>query len=148
LARPVGKRVAALRVALSFRRKIAAMRWVILVCVCLGAGGCGATPSDLAFGLGGAGVASVAILHRSPFDALWSLATGRDCSVVRLDKGESWCRPEEPPPEEPIFCTRSLGTVDCWREPAALPGHPRGVADGPRTLTPVQEADRTRRWGL
>jgi hypothetical protein len=108
--------------------------------------GCGATPTDLATGLGGAGVASIAVLHRSPFDAIYSALSGKDCSVVRLDNGQSYCRPQEPRPPPQPFCTRSLGVVDCWKDRAAVPGHPTGVADGPDTLTPAQEANRTRRW--
>jgi hypothetical protein len=47
----------------------------------------------------------------------------------------------------PEFCTRSLGTADCWTNPDALNGQPvRGIADGPTVLTPAQEAWRTRRW--
>ena len=120
------------------------MRWMILLP--LFAAGCGATPVDVLSTVGGVGVASVVIIHRTPFDAAWSMFTGQDCSAVRLDRGETYCRPEEPPPTEPVFCTRSLARVDCWQEPDALPGHPRGVADGRYTLTPEQEADRTRRW--
>jgi hypothetical protein len=71
--------------------------------------------------------------------------TARDCSAVRLDRGKSYCRPAEPPPEPPPYCTRSLGVADCWADPA---GHPRELGDGPRTLTPTQETDRTRRWPL
>ena len=66
--------------------------------------------------------------------------------MVRLDQGKSYCRPVEPPPEPPPYCTRSLGVADCWRDPASLPDHPPEMADGPRTLTPAQEADRTRGW--
>ncbi len=97
-------------------------------------------------GVAALGVGSIAVIHRSPFDALYSIASGRDCSIVRLDEGKSYCRPIEPPPEPPSYCTRSLGVVDCWRDPAALPDRPREVGDGPRTLTPAQDADRTRGW--
>jgi hypothetical protein len=92
------------------------------------------------------GVASITIFHRTLVDMVVSVATGRDCSVVNLDRGERYCRPQELPPEPPEFCTRSLGVVDCWANPAKLPGHPREVADGPRTLTAEQEADRTAWW--
>ncbi|WP_428487828.1 hypothetical protein [Rhodopila sp.] len=91
-------------------------------------------------------VGTVPVIGRSPFDAVYSLATGRDCSVVRLDQGKSYCRPIDPPPESPAFCTRSLGTVNCWSDPATLPDHPMPVADGPSFLTPEQEAYRLRRW--
>jgi len=85
----------------------------------------------------------VAVIHRTPFDALWSLVTGRDCSAVRLDQGKSYCRPVEPPPEPQPYCTASLGVVDCW---ANAVGQPPEVSAGPGTLTPAQEANRTRGW--
>ncbi len=103
--------------------------------------------SDTSGAVLGAGLplASVAIIQRTPPDAIYSLITGKDCSVVRLDQGKSYCRPVEPPPEPPPFCTRSLGRVDCWQAPGTVPGDHRGVGDSPG-LTPEQEANRTRRW--
>ena len=94
----------------------------------------------------GVTVGSFAVIQRSPFDALYSILSGKDCSLVRLDQGKSYCRPMEPLPEAPPYCTRSLGVSDCWRDPASLPDQPPQVVDGPRTLTPAQEADRTRSW--
>jgi hypothetical protein len=90
--------------------------------------------------------ASVVVFQRAIPDLLISGVIGRDCSVVRLAQGTSYCKPEEPPPAVPEFCTRSLGVVDCWADPAALSDQPHEVADGPRVLTPAQEADRTKRW--
>ncbi|MSP03323.1 MAG: hypothetical protein EXR07_20110 [Acetobacteraceae bacterium] len=94
----------------------------------------------------GIAVGSIVIFHRSPADMLVSVVTGRDCSIVHLDKGERYCRPREQPPEVPVFCTRSLGVADCWAEPAKLPNAPREIADGPRPLTREQEADRAKWW--
>lgn len=93
-----------------------------------------------------ANAASVVVFARSIPDLVISTVTGRDCSVVRLDQGKPYCRPQEPPPEQPTYCTHSLGVVDCWINPEALPGSPPQVADGPSVLTPAQEAYRTRRW--
>ncbi len=107
---------------------------------------CGATPEQAATIGVGVTVGSIAVIQRSPLDALYSIVSGRDCSVVRWDEGKSYCRPREPPPEPPSYCTRSLWVIDCWRDPANLSDKPREVGDGPRTLTPLQEADRTRRW--
>ena len=108
-----------------------------LLCACDPAGAGVAT----AIGLG-----SVAVIGRTPVDAAVSVASGRDCSVVRLDRGQSYCRPEEPPPPPQPYCTRSLGAVDCWRAPPLALPMPRGVADGRTALTEAQEAHRTRRW--
>lgn len=108
--------------------------------------GCSPTDGMVVTVGAGVGVISIVTIQRSPLDALYSLVTGRDCSIVRLDQGKTYCRPVEPPPETPEYCTRGLGSVNCWQDPATVPGHPRGVADGPSGLTPQQEADRVRTW--
>ncbi len=76
-----------------------------------------------------AGGASVILTGRTPVDHVVSWATGADCSVVRLERREPYCAQPTPPAPVP-FCTRSLGAVDCWTAPGAVPG--RGVADPPR----------------
>ena len=93
-------------------------------------------------------VASLPVIQRTPFDAAWSAATGQDCSIVHWDKGLGYCRPPEPPPEPPPFCSRSLGYVDCWRDPAKLTNRPHELAAGPRELTEAQEDRRLRRWRI
>jgi len=108
--------------------------------------GCGWSDNLVAVAAMGANVGAVAAIQRTPTDAVYSWWTGRDCSVVRLDQGKSYCRAVEPKPEAPVFCTRGLGSVNCWQNPDMVPGHPRGVADGPAVLTAEQEADRVRQW--
>jgi hypothetical protein len=93
----------------------------------------------------GANVASLMTIQRTPADAVYSIITDRDCSVARLDRGESYCRPTLPPPAAPPYCTRSLAAVDCWQDGDSVPGQHRGVADGP-AMTPEQEANRLRGW--
>jgi len=105
-------------------------------------GGCGPEAPVVAV----LSVASIPVFHRTPVDMVVSAATGRDCSVVNLDRGERYCRAKEQPPEKPLFCTRSLGVADCWDDPLKVPNNPREIADGPRSLTPDQESDRTKRW--
>lgn len=118
------------------------LRFAFLLLLAPGLAGCAASA-----GAGAAAeVASVAVLGRSLGDVVVSGVTGRDCSVVRLDKGQSYCRQTLPPPARPPYCTRTLGYVECWANPEVLPGPPREVADGPRTLTAAQERNRTRRW--
>jgi hypothetical protein len=93
-----------------------------------------------------ADIASVVVFQRGLGDLIVSEVTGRDCSVVRLDRGQTYCRPMDPPPQPPPYCTRTLGSAECWISPFPPPSLPSGVADGPSTLTPAQEAYRTRRW--
>ncbi|MGG5808978.1 hypothetical protein [Falsiroseomonas sp. CW058] len=78
------------------------------------------------------GGASVVLTGRTPVDHVASWATGGDCSIVRLERRESWCAPPPAPPAAPPFCTRSLGAVDCWVTPPLGSGPQRGVADPPR----------------
>jgi hypothetical protein len=118
----------------------------LLLLIFLPLAGCGWPDNLIAFVGVGTNVASVTTIQRTPADAVYSWLTGRDCSVVRLDQGKTYCRPVEPPPEPPVYCTRGLGAVNCWADPATVPGHPRGVADGPSGLTAEQEANRVRTW--
>ena len=105
--------------------------------------GCGATPEQVVPAAALFSIGSIVVIQRSPFDALYSVLSGRDCSIVRLDQGKSYCRPIEPPPEPPPYCTRSLAVANCWRDLAHFPNLPPQLADGPQTLTPVQEVNRT-----
>jgi hypothetical protein len=100
------------------------------------------TVVPLTLGLG----ADVAIFHRTVPDLIYSGITGRDCSMVRLDRGESYCRPVDPPVPPQPYCTRSLGMVDCWAQPDRMPNLPPQVAEGPQTLTPEQNRVRLARW--
>lgn len=125
------------------------MRWVLIIGilgVSGGLSGCGVSDNLGAFVGSAFVVGSVTTIGRAPTDAVYSLVTGKDCSVVRLDQGKSYCRPQEPVPPQPEFCTRSLGVVDCWQDAERMSQRYPGVADGPTTLTADQEANRTRRW--
>lgn len=94
----------------------------------------------------GVNVASLTLVGRSVPDILVSGVTGRDCSIVRLDRGMSYCAAREPAPGPPPYCTRSRGSVDCWvTRPGTIP-MVQGVVDGPASLSAAQEADRTARW--
>jgi hypothetical protein len=90
--------------------------------------------------------AGVPLIGRTAPDAVVSTLVGRDCSIVRLDAGKTYCAPEEAAPAAPAICTRSLGVVDCWKNPKDLGAAYTEVADGARALTPAQEAHRTRSW--
>ena len=123
------------------------MRFLILALLVLPLVACGdvawTTPVGAAAGVN---VASVIVLHRSVFDVIWSLASGQDGSIVRLDEGLSYCKPPEPEPPPLPYCTRTLGWVDCWSDPLAFINPPQQVADGAYKLTPAQEKNSTSGW--
>ena len=120
--------------------------FVLLAGAVLPVAGCGMPAELMATGAIAGVVGTVAVFGRSPADVVVSLVSGKDCSIVHWDEGKAYCKPQEPPPPQPPFCTRSLGVVDCWSDPATLQDTPTQVANGPTTLSPTQEADRTKRW--
>jgi hypothetical protein len=73
--------------------------------------------------------ASLVLTGRTPVDHVASWVTGRDCSLVHVERREAWCAPPAAPPAPQAFCTRSLGAVDCWTAPPS--GAARPVADPP-----------------
>lgn len=138
---------APLRTALRRFGLRSAVALLALAAAGFGLAGCDAPAGQVVLPIAAADAASVPVLGRGIGDAVYSAASGKDCSIVRLDRGQSYCKPKEPPPPQQAFCTHSLGVVDCWSNPEALnDGPPRGVADGPTVLTPEQEANRTARW--
>jgi len=92
-----------------------------------------------------ADVASVVVFGRGIADIGVSAISGRDCSIVRLDQGLSYCAARDVLVDPGPFCTRSLGVVDCWINPEALPTPQREVADGPGPSA-AQERYRRARW--
>ena len=86
-----------------------------------------------------ADAASVVVFGRGIVDIGVSAISGRDCSVVRLDRGLTYCAPRDGPVPD-RYCTRTLGSVDCW---AARDAIRPGVADTPipsRTQQNYREA--------
>jgi hypothetical protein len=121
-------------------RRFARLILILLLLPC----GCGPEAPIVAGAMVILSGASLPVFHRTPVDMLVSAASGRDCSIVNLDRGDRYCRASELPPERPLFCTRSLGVPDCWENPERLTNNPREIADGPRALT--AEQNRGRRW--
>ncbi len=112
--------------------------WLLLLAGCGGPGNAVTVAANLAL---------VPVFGRTLPDLIYSGLSGRDCSMVQLEQGRSWCREAEPAPAPPPFCTRSLGTIDCWASEASQPVPARrGVADGPQRLIDSQERHRTRGW--
>ncbi len=92
-----------------------------------------------------AGAASIVLIHRTPIDVAYSLISGRDCSIVNLDRLQDYCRPSEALPLSLPYCTRGLGNVDCWIDPPSDFGRP--VADQP-ALTAEQNARVRGSWSI
>ena len=94
---------------------------------------------------GGVEGASVAVFGRGLLDIGVSAITGRDCSVVRLDRRQTYCAAREQVAGDGPFCTKTLGAIQCWADPAQFAPLPRNVADRPPT-TAEQARQIAARW--
>lgn len=121
------------------------MRPWLLLLVMISISGCGVSLVEPAGALLAASTATIPVFGRSLPDLVVSGLSGRDCSIVRLEQGRSYCRTTDPPIAPDPVCTRSLGTVECWNNPEVFGTPQRGIADAPQP-TAEQEAYRTRRW--
>ncbi len=113
----------------------------LLLLLALPSAACGTKVQGTPAPLIGAGVAagSFVVLQRGPLDAVYSLVTGQDCSLLHLERRGEYCRTVEAAVEPP-FCTRSLGRIDCWTEPRPF-GPQNAVAD-----TPARPPAEPARW--
>lgn len=93
----------------------------------------------------GADAASVTVFGRGIVDGGVSAVTGKNCSIVRLDRGLDYCAPRERLPADPVFCTQTLGSVMCWSNPDAFVQPPHALADTP-PLTSDQSRSVLARW--
>ena len=103
-------------------------------------GGCVAAAA-----VAGVDVASVAVFGRDIVDIGVSAVTGRDCSIVHLDRQQDYCAPHEHVPLAEPFCTRTLADVQCWSNPESFVTLPRQIVDTP-SLTAEQRRQITSRW--
>ncbi len=100
---------------------------VLLLLLLAGLGGCGPgvvalTPVD---------VVTVPVLGRGVTDIANSAASGRDCSVVRLDAGQTYCASRSDLTRPQPICTRTIGVVNCWANPALVPQRQQDVEQTP-----------------
>lgn len=110
--------------------------------------GCGVGPGVGAGIAIGTNIISLATIHKTIPDALVSLVTGRDCSLVNVDRGKAYCRPPLPPPPPPEYCTRTLADVMCWSDPHVIPNQAPALVELPFPLAKaVDEARRAKKSG-
>ncbi len=50
-------------------------------------------------------------------DHVISLASGKNCSTVRVDTGRSYCEEDEIKPSPADYCNNTLGSVTCYDRP-------------------------------
>jgi len=58
-------------------------------------------------------------------DHVLSLASGKNCSIVRKEKGLTYCEEDELKIKQNLYCYRTLANVTCYDRPDTNPGRKR-----------------------
>lgn len=61
--------------------------------------------------------AVVVTTEKTMADHVISLASGKDCSLVRKEQGETYCEEDEVVPHPTLYCYRELAGVTCYDRP-------------------------------
>ena len=88
------------------------MRFIAFLFFILIFGGCGAFP-----GITQIQGVSVIGTDKTIEDHILSFTSGKNCSVVRKEKGLTYCEEDEPKINQNIFCYKTLGSVTCYDRP-------------------------------
>lgn len=78
----------------------------------------------------GVDAASLMLTGGTTLDLVVSLATGKRCTIVRLEQGRTYCREDEPNPKPAVYCYSTLATPDCYREPLPATAHRQPIGPG------------------
>lgn len=63
-----------------------------------------------------------------------SVASGKDCSLVRVERGKTYCKEDEVFPRPEVYCYRELGAVTCYDKPDQRRGDRGRLGDNDHNL--------------
>lgn len=103
------------------------IRPVALLSALILLGGCGLIP-----GIGQVEAVSTMGTSKTFSDHIVSIASGKNCSSVRRERGLTYCEEDEPrPPPVSRHCYRTLGSVTCYDRPDPYAGRLQPVEETP-----------------
>lgn len=86
-----------------------------LVCACLILlSGCGGLAASGVPGVAQVDILTVMGTDKTVVDHLVSASSGKNCSSIRLEKGEYYCEEDEPKVTQNIYCYKTLASVTCY----------------------------------
>ena len=71
--------------------------------------------------------ASTIITDKTLTDHVVSYTTGKNCSAVRVKRGQTYCEEDELNPKTALFCYRTIANVTCYDRPDPYHGRQRKV---------------------
>ena len=89
---------------------------------------------DACAGYGVAEGVSIISTEKSLSDHAVSIYSGKDCSTIRLERGDTYCVEDEVVPKLMVYCYRTLGKVTCYDRPDPHKGRHRRVGNNDHNL--------------
>jgi hypothetical protein len=80
-------------------------------------GACGPLLGSGVPGLAQVDAITVVGTKKTVVDHVVSLSSGKNCSAIRLEKGQHYCEEDEPEIKQNINCYKTLGRVTCYTKP-------------------------------
>jgi hypothetical protein len=77
------------------------------------------------------GAGAVAATKKTPIDHVYSLFSGKDCSMARQERGLTYCVEDEVVPEVTVHCYPTIGEVTCYSVQDPFPGNQRKLGSEP-----------------
>lgn len=78
------------------------------------------------------GAGTVAATDKTPVDHVYSLVSGKDCSLIRKQRGLTYCVEDEIILETAVHCYPTLGETTCYQAADPYPGGQREVSASAR----------------
>jgi hypothetical protein len=105
---------------------------------------CGPVMSTGVPGLAQVDILTVMGTDKTVVDHVVSYSSGKNCSAVRLEKGQHYCEEDEPRIQQNIYCYNTLGSVTCYTKPDPYDGRHQKVGqnNGTKLIEPRPEIRR------
>ena len=77
---------------------------------------------------------SVMSTKKTMEDHIISISSGKNCSILRRERGLTYCREDEAIPVKTVYCYRTLGRVTCYDKPDPHKGRHQEVGRNDHNL--------------
>jgi len=100
---------------------------------------CGLAACGPVIGAGVPGAAQIDALtvvgtDKSIVDHVISYSSGKDCSSVYLEKGNRYCKEDEPVIKPQVYCYRTLASMTCYERPDPFANGQREIGNNDHNL--------------
>lgn len=104
--------------------------------------GCGGAAATGVPGLGQLEMFTVMGTDKTIVDHVVSASSGKNCSSVRLEKGDYYCEEDEPKVVQNIYCYKTLASVTCYDRADPYQGRYQKIGNNDHNLVDPKQQRR------